>query len=163
MPKCVICNRAFDGGDPAVLTMGAYGNPRYLCEECAQDLDTVTLGKDPEEISLAMGKIVDYISANDVDKQTFDTVNEILLSAKERLEKIKDGSYDFSLDEADADDGEGFDEIPPELTELESDKELDRIDEEKYAKIDKVLNVVTIIVAVLVGAFVVWRIADWLL
>lgn len=163
MPKCVLCNLSFDADEPTVLTVGAYGNAKYVCDDCVKLLDRATRGETPEQIQAAIVTIVDLISASDVDKQTFDTVNSLLASAKERLEKIKDGSYDFSLDDETETYEESFDEIPPELQELESDKELDRIEEEKYAKVDKVLNVVTVVLAVLAGAFLIWRVVEWLL
>ena len=59
----------------------------------------------------------------------------------ERAQKIKQGNYDFSLDEiADADSEDGFDDIPEELRETEEDRLQDEKDAELLKKIDKVLN-----------------------
>jgi hypothetical protein len=80
----------------------------------------------------------------------------LLLKAAKRAAAIKDGEYDFALDEvaeqetAEGEEAtEGFDEIPEELLESEEDAELDRRDAEIGKKFDKVLNWVW--VAVLVG------------
>ena len=40
--NCALCGRLPEIEEPAVLALGKYGAPRYLCEECEADLDTAT-------------------------------------------------------------------------------------------------------------------------
>ena len=142
--RCSICLSNV-GEDAPILTMGGYGNPRYLCTECSAELDRATLSRDTEEIERAMSSISRKMLEFSPDTTTFDTIGEILSSAKERAERIADGSYDFSFDEEVTEESaEAFDDIPDELTESEEDKELDRIESEKQAKIDKFLDYVNI-------------------
>lgn len=162
MSKCSICQRAIAEEEPKILSMGAYGTPRYICDECSADIDEVTLGRDYEKIAATMDKIGKLLADSNPDKGTFNTVNSIMKDAAERAKKIKDGTYDFSLDEEDCDTGddEGFDEIPEELLETEEDRELDRRDEEKSRKFDKFYN--WVLTGVIIGAagFIIWKIID---
>ena len=158
MPKCVICNKGFDSADPDVLAIGAYGNPKHVCPECARDLDTVTVGRDADVIAERIAHIADLLTKDDHDELTFDTVNGILGRAAERLKSIKAGEYDFALDEKE--DEEGFDEIPEELRESEEDREADRIDEEKNEKLDKFTNYVMIGALIGVGIFVIYKLVE---
>ena len=159
MDKCSICNSEINCDEPAILTMGAYGNPRYICEECSQDLDTVTLGKDVSDISSAMERIGKKMAASDPDKQTYTTVTGLMAIAHDRAQKIKSGEYDFSLDES-LEEEDGFDEIPEELAESEEDKEKDRIDEEKQKRFDKFYNYALIGVGIGAALFIIWKIVD---
>ena len=159
MDKCSICNSEINCDEPAILTMGAYGNPRYICEECSQDLDIVTLGKDVSDISSAMERIGKKMAASDPDKQTYTTVTGLMAIAHDRAQKIKSGEYDFSLDES-LEEEDGFDEIPEELAESEEDKEKDRIDEEKQKRFDKFYNYALIGVGIGAALFIIWKIVD---
>ena len=125
MDNCAICNAEINTEESAILTMGAYGNPKYLCKECSLDMDTATLGKEVAEISAAMERISKKMTVSGPDKQTYTTVTGLMAIAHDRAQKIKEGEYDFSLDESDESEG-GFDEIPEELAESEEDKEKDR-------------------------------------
>ena len=69
-------------------------------------------------------------------------VSETLNHAAKRATAIKEGTYDFSLDEESAED-EGFDEVPEELLESEEDKALDEAEKVQNEKLDKVLNIVS--------------------
>ena len=159
MDKCSICNAKIDTEDAAILTMGAYGNPRYLCDECAKDLDTATLSRDTDEIAEAMECIGSKMADSDPDKQTYNTVTALMANALDRAKKIKDGEYDFSLDEVRESEDE-MDEIPEELAESEEDKEKDLADEEKQKQFDKIYNYVLIGVGIGMAAFIIWKIID---
>jgi hypothetical protein len=84
----------------------------------------------------------------------------MMADAANRAKAIKEGSYDFSLDEAAAE--EGFDEIPEELRESEEDIELDRIEEENNKKFDKFYNGVIIAASIALGLFLVWKLLEGL-
>ncbi len=159
MDKCSICNAKIDTEDAPILTMGAYGTPRYLCEKCAADLDTATLSRDTDEISAAMERIGNKMADSDPDKQTYTTVTALMTSARDRAKKINAGEYDFSLDEV-SDSEDEFDEIPEELAESEEDKAKDVADEEKQKQFDKFYNYVLIGVGIGMALFIIWKIVD---
>lgn len=158
MKQCAICDRHVEAEDAPILTMGAYGNPKYLCDECAEDLDIATLGKEYDEILAAMDRIGKRMSDFDPDGVTYKNVSAIMERAAERAKQIKAGTYDFALDEAE--DEESFDEIPEELLETEEDKELDKRDEEKQKRFDAVFNWISF--GAIIGAlgFLVYKILD---
>ncbi len=159
MAKCCICDRNIERDDAPVLAMGAAGNPRLLCEDCATLLDTATLGRNIEEIKPAIAKLSQLMANNDPDELTFSVVSELMLSAADRAKAIKEGSYDFSLDEEKG--SEGLDEIPEELLETEEDKEQDRLEEEKNKKFDKFYNYVLIGACIGVGLFIIWKLLEY--
>lgn len=140
--KCVLCERTITVENPAILAVGAYGNPKCVCAECQQLLDTATLGREYDAIADAMETLGRKMAEVTPDKQSFDVVSELLENAAERAKKIKAGEYDFSLDESD-DEGE-LDELPEELLETEEDREKDKQDEERTKKFDKIFNYITI-------------------
>ena len=161
MRKCTICHKEITAEDAPILVMGAYGIPKVLCDECSRDLDTVTGGKEYDGISEAMNRLGERMSESSPDAQTLCVVNSILEDAAERAKQIRDGSYDFSLDEEEGEnDANAFDEIPEELAETEEDREKDRIDEERNKKFDKYFNWVTIGALIGVALFVIWKILD---
>ena len=90
------------------------------------------------------------------DRESLATVKEILESAIERAELIKSGEYDFSSDT----ESEDSYEIPEELLESEEDRELDRMDEEKNKKFDKIFNWVAGIAIGAAAAFLIYRVLD---
>ena len=153
--KCVICLGNADGEDTPILTMGAYGNPKYLCNGCSELLETATRGREYEKIVEAMDRISAELSAKNVDdKVTVTTVTELLADSAKRAKLIKDGNYDFSLD--DSEDPDALEDVPEELLESEEDKELDRKEEESLKKFDKVMNWVWLAVFVGVLAAMVY-------
>lgn len=159
MDECIICNTPVDEETASVLEMGAYGTPKYLCEECSLDLDRATLGTDAGEISAAMERITKKVSAADMSSKTFATITSILERASERAKAIVDGTYDFTLDETEQED-EGFDDIPEELRETEEDVLLDKQDEERAEKVNAVFDFISLGAVIGVAAFVVWKILD---
>ena len=142
---CALCLQSVDTEEADILAMGGAGTPRYLCDACSHDIELAITGKDYDEI-------VTELAPDDTVTQ--DTTTLLLVNAAKRAKDIREGTYDFSLD--DVDEITEFDEIPEELRETEEDKELDRAEEEAANKLDKILNWVW--VAVLVGAlgFMIW-------
>lgn len=156
MNRCAVCSAPIEEESPAILTMGGFGHPRYLCPACAERFDTVTEGRDPDAISAAAEKIsADLAASGTDDEATYETVKEILDTAATRAEGIRAGTYDFSEDEKE-EEGE-LDEIPEELLESEEDRALDRAEEEKNKKFDRILNYAWIGIAICaVVLFVLW-------
>ena len=139
--------------------MGVFGSPKYLCRECENEFDTATAGCDPEEIGSAMQKIGEKMANNDgVGKLIYDTVNEMFKAATQRAEKIKDGTYDFSLDKSVEVLEE--EEIPEELRESEEDKALDQEEQERDKKTNKVIDWVTGIVFLCFFVWLVYKLID---
>ena len=144
MRHCSVCKREVNEQEAPILAMGGFGNPKYLCTECAEDVDTVIGAKDPEEIELAMAKISRNLSDSDADDPlVLETVNEIFSAAGERARKIKDGTYDFSEDE---EKEEGLLDVPEELRETEEDRALDEKDKKEEAFYNKIFNWVYFVV-----------------
>ncbi len=152
MKNCAVCQSVIESDDAAVLCVDGYGNKRYLCAECEEIMDTVTLGKDYTEICEAINEIGKrMVKADITNKFTLKTVEEIIKNAKSRAELIKDGSYDFSLDTEVSDIP---DTVPEQLLETEEDKEADRVEAEKNKKVDFWVNIVfAVLIAGCVGFF----------
>lgn len=157
--KCCMCNRNIEREDAPVLSMGAAGIPRLLCDNCAELLDTATLGQNYDEIKDAMSTISDIMSSNDPDGVTYTIVSELMVEASDRAKAIKDGTYDFYLDAEEADEGE-LEDIPEDMLESEEDKQKDAEDAEKLKRFDKVYNIIFIAVAVAAAALIIYRVLD---
>lgn len=158
--NCCTCLARVDEENSSILAMGAYGTPKCLCEDCAALVDTITLGKDYDEITAAMESITKKMSSANVDDRvTVSTMTAILEASAERAQKIKDGTYDFALDERAE---EGLEEIPEELQETEEDRLLDEKDAVANEKFDKVLNKIWIVVGIAFVGVLIWRIIEML-
>lgn len=141
MKLCSVCQKEINADSAPILTMGGFGNPKYLCDECALDMDFVTGGKVPEEIEGAMQKISEKMSfARIDDRVVIDAVSEIFSEAGKRAKRISEGTYDFSQDEREDADYD----IPDELLESEEDKLLDEKEFRINKKIESVLNWITL-------------------
>ena len=160
MNICSLCNKPIENENPSVLAIGVYGNPRYLCDCCAEDLDLVSESDDYGTITEAIDRIGKSLTSHNPDELTVSTVNSILEKAATRASSIKDGTYDFSLDEAEDVAESGFDEVPEELLETEEDKELDAIEQKKYEKLEKIFNVVAIVLFSAAVIFALYRFFD---
>ncbi len=158
--KCAICNSVIERENPHVLTVGAYGTPRCLCDGCAGDFDIATGSADFGEISLAVDRISGKMTAGDPDSITVNTVSEILEAAGKRASAIKDGTYDFSLDEIEPEETE---ELIEELEEDPEDAILDEKEAEKNKKFDKIFNIVAIVIFSILGAFFIYKMLDMFL
>ena len=153
--RCALCAKMPESDEPAILALGRYGKPRYICEECEGQIDTATLSRASAAIESLGSKMVGY---GKDDPITVNAMRNILESASKRAAAIKDGSYDFALDDAEEDfDGEGFDEIPEELLETEEDKALDAKEAEANKKFDNVLNWVWAAVFAVIGVVIVLK------
>ena len=159
MAKCCMCDANIEREDAPILSMGGGGNPRVLCDRCVELLDTATLGRDFDAIKGAIEEIGDIMAENDPDSITFSIVSSLMADASKRAKEIKNGTYDFALDEQ-ADEEGGFDEIPEELRETEEDIQKDKEDEEKLKKFDKFYNYVLIGACIGMGIFLIWKIID---
>lgn len=159
MAHCAICNDTVETENAPILAMGGFGNPRYLCPCCSRDFDTATEGENFEIILESVERISKNMAATKPDKVTVETACEILELAGKRAAAIKDGSYDFSLDKNDEEETELSEEYVPDP----EDEELDRQDEEKNAKFDKIFNVVAVVVFSVLGAYFVYKLLDMFL
>ena len=157
--NCCTCLTKIEREDAPILTMGAYGNPKCLCDHCASLVENITLGREYGGITAAMQELTDRMSAANIDDRvTVATVTEMLTESAQRAQKIKEGTYDFSEDEVE--DDEGFDEIPEELRETEEDKKLDEKEAAINAKFDKFLNWAWLVVGILFVLVLGWRLID---
>ena len=154
--NCCTCLRRVENEDAPILTMGAYGNPKVLCDDCANLVETINFGKDYNDITAAMQKLTDTMSASNVDERVvMETVTNMLEDCAKRAQKIKEGTYDFALD--DQSDVEEY-ELPTELHETEEDRLLDEKDKAASEKFDKLMNWAWIGVGIAVAAIVIWKI-----
>lgn len=161
MAKCCICDRFIEREDAPVFAMGAAGQPRLLCDSCEELVETVACGTEFEKIEEAMDKIGKLMADGNPDRVTFTVANELMETASKRAKAIKDGSYDFSLDEAESDAEDELEEIPEELLESEEDKEKDRIEAENSKKLDKIYNVLLIIACVVAGGLIIYKALEY--
>lgn len=161
MSNCCICERDVEREDAPILAMGGAGYARVLCDECDSELQVATRGHDVAEIKDAINSLSDKLANGEPDGVTYRMMNEILITSTQRAMEIKDGTYDFSRDEEE--DNEGFEEIPEELLESEEDIELDKKEEEKMKKFDKVYNIILTISLIALGGMIIWKIIQALL
>ena len=156
---CVTCLRRIQSEDAPVLAMGAYGNPKLLCDDCASLVETITRGKEYSEISEAMQALTERMSASNVDDRvTIQTVTEILSESAERAQKIKEGTYAFALDDQPEEDE--LEDIPEELQETEEDRLLDEKEAAANAKFDKFMNKAWIAVGIVAAGVIIWKIVE---
>lgn len=135
--------------------MGAYGTPKYLCDECAELIETITMGKEYDEITAAMQTLTEAMSKSNVDDRvTVETVTSMFEECAKRAQKIKEGTYDFALDDVE----DGFDEIPEELQETEEDRILDEKEKAANEKFDKLMNKLWIVVGAVAAVAIIYKI-----
>jgi DNA-directed RNA polymerase subunit RPC12/RpoP len=145
MKVCSICGKPIENENAPILTISGFGNARYLCDECSDEMDVAMTSRDVEEIEAAVSVLGEKMEKCH-DEQATATLFSFINVACERLSKIKEGTYDFAIDERmkEIADEEGMDEIPEELQETEEDKALDAEDAKKQEKFDKIMNWLTI-------------------
>ena len=152
---CSTCLRKITSEEAPILTMGAYGTPKYLCDECAELIETITMGKEYDEITAAMQTLTDAMSKSNVDDRvTVETVTSMFEECAKRAQKIKEGTYDFALDDVE----DGFDEIPEELQETEEDRILDEKEKAANEKFDKLMNKLWIVVGAVAAVAIIYKI-----
>ena len=154
--RCCICEKHIEREDAPILTLGGAGYARLLCDECDKNLNTITTGRDVEEIKVAINDLGNKMANTDPDPVTYQLVSSMLFKATERGMAIKEGTYNFALDE-EGEDVEGFDEIPEELLESEEDIQKDKEEEEKMKKFDKFYNVFLIVCGVVFVGLVIYN------
>ena len=137
--SCAICKREIDMESAPIIAMGGFGHPRCICDECADKLDVMSTSLDTEEIKAAMKHVADMMANNTGDDMVaHNAVKIILMEAGARVEKLESGTYtEESVEEEILD-------VPEELEETEEDRELDRQDEIKNQKLDKIFNWISI-------------------
>jgi hypothetical protein len=145
MKVCSICGKPIENEDAPILTISGFGNARYLCDECADEMDLSMSSRDVEEIEATVSKLGKKME-NCRDDQAQAELYRFIKIACERLSRIKEGKYDFAVDERlkEIADAEGIEEIPEELRETEEDKALDAEEAKKQEKFDKIMNWLTI-------------------
>ena len=84
--KCCLCSKIIESETADILTMGGYGIPRYLCEECANDLNTVTRGTTSDGIHAAMDRLGKKMSVSDVEDKLV-AAPEGMLYTPEEIER----------------------------------------------------------------------------
>lgn len=141
MKTCSICGKIIENENAPILTISAYGNPRYICDDCAAKMDIAMESKEVAEIEGA----IEFLGDKMKELKDGNSVAEIcrfLVIAGERLKQIKEGIYDFSNDEKikEIKDQDSLEDIPEDLQELEEDRALDEKEAEKQKKFDNAMN-----------------------
>ncbi len=155
--NCSICSASIESEDSAILTMGGFATPRYICTECEGDIDAASYAKDAESANEAIDRVSKKMTENNVgDEAVLKTVREIMTAAAARAEQIKSGDYDFSEENEQTLDGD--DEVPEELRETEEDKALDRKEAEANKRTDKIINWASAIILAAAVGFFIYRI-----
>jgi hypothetical protein len=151
MKNCSICKAPIEDENPSILTMGGYGNPRYVCGCCDEEMERMLYSRETSEIQTAMKILGDHLARIGCeDNAVINTMEEMFARATARAEAIREGSYDFAEDEA-VEDSEEMVEIPEELRESEEDRILDEKEEEQAKKFDKVMDYVWLVFLILFG------------
>ncbi len=160
--NCCTCFNKVEEENAAILTVGPYGTPRCLCDECSALVDTITSSTESDKIKHAMDELTSRMkSANADDPLTVDVITDIIRKGAEKVKCLDGGSY---RDEPEnTANGDGFDEIPDELKETEEDRLLDEKDAEAERKFNKAMNIAWIVVGALAAVLVVWKIIEKLI
>ncbi len=150
--SCCICLTPVSDDSP-ILTMGAYGTPKCLCDDCAAHIENMTRGREYDSIVESMDAITDKMNKSNVDdKVTVTTVTDMLVSSAKRAQEIKSGVYDFALDEIEEEDYE----IPEDMKQTAEERALEEEERRSNEKFDKIMNWVWAAVIVAVLGFTVW-------
>ena len=89
MKLCAICRKEVDAENAPILSMGSYGNPKYLCDECASDIDLAVTSKNGDEIEAAMQKVSSKLADTGAeDTVVVNALKDIFTAAGERAKKI---------------------------------------------------------------------------
>ena len=153
---CCLCKKGVDAENAPVLTMGGFGNPRYLCDECADNVEQMTTARDVNIIKENIECLSDKMAHAGIDDAaTLDAMDALLVDVRWRTEAIKEGKLDFDKEEqALGSEIVGDPEIPEELRETEEDKALDEEELRKKTKFDKIFNWIALGIIALVGGAV---------
>lgn len=138
--KCCICQQTVEREDAPVLTYGAYGHARVLCDRCDACLTALTRGRESVKIREALEELSTLRPLMDErDMAATGELTRLIDGAAERLYAIEAGDYDFAAEEAE--DGE-VEDIPEELLETEEEREAEARREERERKNDRVFSYV---------------------
>ena len=138
--SCSICKNPINEQNAPIIAMGGLGNPRCICEECAAKLEVMSSSMDATEIKSAVSEVAELMSNNDSeDPIAHNAVKALLVEATVRAKSIEEGTFDELFEENNS-SSEELDEIPEELLETEEDRLLDKQDEIKNQKLDKIFN-----------------------
>ena len=150
---CSLCARLIgQGEDSAILTMGGYAHPRYLCPDCAARLDVMGGAEDPVAIREAMDRVASDLEKRGTDdRAAMETVVGLLSHASERLAAIEAGTYDFAED-GETPEEEIPEDVPEELRESEEDIAQEEEESARVRRTDSILN---ILLAVAMAAAVI--------
>lgn len=151
--RCSLCLEAVEGDTADILTMGAYGTPKYLCPDCAKKIDNIVSGRDYDSIVRTLDEVNTLVLKNNIDNRAVvETVTEILAIGADRANRIKDGTLD---PDAEIEEQAQF-EITEDLEELEEDKELDQKDAENQKKFDKITSIISAAVLAFTFGYMIW-------
>ena len=152
---CSLCLEIVDGENADILTMGAYGTPKYLCPECARKIENVMNGTDYDSIVHSLDELNATVLKNNIDNRAVvESITAILASGAERARKIKDGTFDFDSESDEANEEE-FD-ITEELEESEEDRLLDEKDAEVQKRFDKITSIISGVIFALAIGYMIW-------
>ena len=150
MKTCSICKASIEAEMPSILTMGGYGNPRYVCDCCDREMERMLGAKEVGEVQNSMKILGDHLARIGCeDNAVIQTMEQMFARATARADAIREGTYDFSQDTVE--DEEEIVEIPDELQESEEDRMLDEKEEAQAKKFDKVMNYIWIAFFILFG------------
>ena len=160
MDNCSICAKEITNEQAPILTMGGYGIPRYICDECSAQIDTATESENPDDIAEAVESLAKKLKSFDHDGATTNTLTEILYSSAKRCKEIREGTYVKSEEDTQDEPEAELLDIPEEMKESEEDKLLDEKEEKKNKKLEKILNWVSAIIFGAIGVFFIYRLLD---
>ena len=142
--KCCICkNKIYEceESSASIFMMSGFGVPKYVCKDCEDVIETVSNGKEPDKIEEACRKLGEALTAgNTEDMNVINEVNSIITDAAERAAAIREGTYDFALEEEMKKEAEAEEQF--EITEDLMETEEDRRKDERDAKVNRVMDTV---------------------
>lgn len=153
---CAVCQSAFESEDPDVLFFTEAGSARYICPHCKELYETATLSREPDAIDTALSDIYKHTDRL-TDVSTLEFLAASLGDAKERLSSIREGSYDFSLD----DDGEEIvEEIPEEYRPDEAEEKAAEEKRKKLTPFDYAIDILWIAAGVAAVGYLIYMIIN---
>ncbi len=126
MSYCSLCDMQSE--DTELFFITKRGSPRHICKNCAALYETATRDKDPDKAEEALNAL--YTLAGKLrDLSVLEMLSDTLSEAKTRIEAIRNGSYDFALDEEEELE-DTLTEIPEELRQDPEEAEAEAAAEE---------------------------------
>ena len=153
---CAVCQAAFESDAPDILFFSKSGSARYVCPHCAEIYEKATLSRLPEEIENSLEALYGYTDRL-TDIATLEFLALSLGDAKKRLSEVRNGTYDFTLDE---DDTPISEEIPEEYR---PDEAVEKEAEEKARRLtlfDRVIDILWILIGVGAVGYIAYTVID---